>query len=95
MTKTKQFGAFLTKCHPILEELAAIVTNTETLPIAFATSVLRGLRLKLEEITGAVDRVEAGRTVEEECPVQKLADKSGHVSYDEAVGLPLDPKNGG
>ena len=49
----------------------------------FATSVLRGLRRTLEEVTGAIDSTEAGPTVEEECPVQKLAGESGQASYDE------------
>ena len=34
---------------------------------------------------------EAGPTVEEECPVQKNARESRHVSHDEAAGWPLDP----
>ena len=90
MTKTKQFGTFLASGHLIVEELGAGGTITEMLPIAFATSVLRGLRRTQEEVTVAVDNVEAGPTVQEECPVQKNARESGHVSYDEATGLPLD-----
>ena len=35
------------------------------LPIAIATSVQRGLRRTLEEVTGPVDNAEAGPTVEE------------------------------
>ena len=77
MTTTKQFGTFVTNCHPIVEGLAARVTNHEKLPIAFRTSVLRGLRRTLEEATGTVENVEA---VEGECPVQKLARESGHIS---------------
>ena len=73
MTKAKQFGACMTNCHPIVEAMTATVINSETLPMAFAASVLRGLRRTLEEVTGAVDSVEAGLTVEEECPVQKSA----------------------
>ena len=90
--ESTQFGTFMTKCHPIVEELAASVTNPEVWPTSFATSALRGLRRTLEEITGAVDNAEAGTTVEEECPVQKLACEPGQTSYDEATGLPLDPK---
>ena len=82
--KTEQFGPFMTNCRPIVEELAASVTNPEMLPIAFATSVCH--------ITRAVDNVEAGPIVEEECLVQKHAHESGPTSYDEATGLPLDPK---
>ena len=92
MTKTKQFGTFRTNCHLIVEELGAGGTITEMLPIAFATSVLRGLRRTQEEVTSAVDNVEAGPTVQEECPVQKNARESAHVSYDEATVLPLDSK---
>ena len=92
VTKTKQFGTFMTNCHPIVEELAASVPNPEMFPIAFATSVLRGWRRTLAEVTGAVDNVEAGPTVEEECPVQKHAHESGETSCDEATGLPLDPE---
>ena len=64
------------------------------MPIFFATSVLRGLRRTLEDVTGAIDsaEAEAGPTVEEECPVQKLAREPGQVSYDQVTGLPLDPK---
>ena len=29
VTKTKQFGTFMTNCHPIVEELAASVTKSE------------------------------------------------------------------
>ena len=61
------------------------------LPVVFTTSVLRGLRRTLEDVTEAIDRFEAGPTVEEEC-VQKLAHDPGQISYDEATGLPLDPK---
>ena len=43
MTETKQFGTFMTNCHPVVEEPAASVTNPGMLPISFATSVLRGL----------------------------------------------------
>ena len=81
---------FMTHCHPVVEELAASVTHPEMLPIAWATSVLRGLRRTLEVINGAVDNVEAGPTVEEECAVQKHAHESGQTSYDEATGLPLN-----
>ena len=80
------FGARVTWRH-IVEEIAASVTNPEMLPISFATSVLRGLRRTLEEVTGAVDNAEAGPIVEEECPVQKLAYESGQTSYDEATRL--------
>ena len=78
MTKTKQFGTFMTNCHPVVEELEPSSTNPEMLPISFAT--------------GAVDNAEAGPTEEEECLVQKLAHESGQTSYDEATGLPLDAK---
>ena len=74
------------------EELAANVTKPEMLPISFATSVLRGLRRTLEDVTGAIGNSEAGPTVEEECLVQKLARESGRLSYDEVTQLPLEPK---
>ena len=80
--KTKQFVPFMTSCRPIVEDLEASVTNPE--PIAFATSVCH--------ITRAVDNVEAGPIVEEECLVQQHAHESGPTSDDEATGLPLDPK---
>ena len=69
-----------------MEEHAASVPKLEVPAIALATSVLRGLRRTLEEITGVVDAVEAGPTVEEECPVctSLLRHKS--------TGFPLDPK---
>ena len=79
LTKTKQFVAFMTKCHPIVEELAASDTHPELLPISFATSVLRGSQRTLEEVTGAVGNA-------------KVAPESGQTSDDEATGLPLDPK---
>ena len=63
----------------------------EASSIAFATSVLRGLRRTLAEISGAVGNVEAGPN-EKQCAVQKHAHESGHMSYDDATGLPLDPK---
>ena len=63
----------MTNCHPTGEKLAASVKDHDVPAIAFATPVLRGLRRTLEEITGAVDDVEAGPIVEEECAVQKLA----------------------
>ena len=63
VTKTKQFGAFLTYCHPIVEELGSSSTNPGMLPISFATSFLRGLRRALEEVTGAIDSADAGPTV--------------------------------
>ena len=55
-------------------------THPGASPIPFATSVLRGLRRTLDEVTRAIDSTEAGPTVEEECPVQKLASESGQVS---------------
>ena len=89
---TKQFGTFMTSCSPIVEEFRSSSTNNGVFPVSFATSVLRGLRRTLEEVTGAMDSTEAGSTVEEECPVRKLAGESGHFSYDDITGLPLDPK---
>ena len=74
------------------EELRSSSTNPGVLPVSLATSVLRGLRRTLEEVTGAIDSTEAGPTVEKECPVHKLADESGQVAYDGISGLPLDPK---
>ena len=43
---------------------ASRTTNPEMLPTAFATSVQRGLRRTLEEVTGPVDNAEGGPTVE-------------------------------
>ena len=45
----------------------------------------------MEEVIGAIDSTEAGSTVEEECPVRKLAGESGHVAHDDITGLPIDP----
>ena len=56
-----------------------MTTNPGTSPILFATSVLRGLRRTLEEVAGAIDSTESGPTVQEECPVQKLASELGQV----------------
>ena len=58
--KTKLLGTFMTNCPPIAEELESSSTNPGMLPISFATSVLRGLRPTLEEVTGAIDSAEAG-----------------------------------
>ena len=92
MTRTKQCGAFMTNCSPIVEELRSSSTNPGMLPVSLATSVLRGLRRTMEEVTAVIDSTEAGPTVEEECPVQKLKGESGQVSHDEVSGLPLDPR---
>ena len=73
VTKTEQFGAFMTNWSPIVEELESSSTNPGTSSFLFATSVLRGLRRTLEKVTGAIDNTEAGPTAEEECPVQKFA----------------------
>ena len=53
-------GTFTTNCHPIVEELPASVKNHEVSSIAVATSVLRGLRRALAEIT-AIDDVKLDR----------------------------------
>ena len=90
MTKTKQLGTFMTNCHPIVEELESSSTNPGMLPISFASSVMRGLRRTLEEVTGAIDSTEAGPTVEEVYLVQKVAREPGQVSHDEVTRLPLD-----
>ena len=90
VTTTKQCGTFMINCHLIVEDLAASVKDHEVPPAAFATPVLRGLRRTLEEIIGAVGAVEAGPTVEEECPAQRHAYESGQGHYDESTGLPLD-----
>ena len=82
----------MTNCHPIVEELESSSTNPGMLPISFATSVLRCLRRTLEEVTGAIDRAEAGPIVEEECLVQKFAREPAQVSHDDVTGLPLDSK---
>ena len=94
-TKTKQFGTFMTTCHPMLRNLNHLLQNPGTLPMSFASSVLRGLRRTLEDVIGATDSAEAGPTVEEECPVHKLAREPEQVSYDEVTGLPLAPQAGG
>ena len=78
--------------HLNLEELESSSTNPGKLSISFATSVLRGLRRTLEDVAGAIDSAEAEPTVEEECPVQKLASELGNISHDEVTGLPFDPK---
>ena len=49
--KTKQFGTFMTHCHPIVEELESSSTNPGTSPILCVTSVLRCRRRTLEEVT--------------------------------------------
>ena len=82
----------MTSCHPIVVQLAASVKNSKMLPVAFATSVLQGLRRTLDEIIGAIDDVEAEPTVEEECSAQKNVYESGQVSFDGSTGLPLDTK---
>ena len=92
MTKTKQFGTFMTNCYPNADEFEPSSTNPGIFQISFATPVLRGLRRTLEEVTGDIDSTSAGPTVEEECLVQKLASEPGQVSYEEVTGWPLDPK---
>ena len=83
----------MTNCHPIVEEIAASVTNPEMLPIAFATSALRGLRRTLEDITGAVDNGGTWTDWKRSAPCRKkYAHESGQTSYDESTALPLDPK---
>ena len=69
----------MTNFSPIVEELESSSTNPGTSTVSFATSVLRGLRRTLEEVTGAIDSTEAGPTLEEECPVQKLAGDDVHA----------------
>ena len=56
------------------------------------TSILRCLRRTLEEIIGAIGNVEAGPTVEDECPTQRNAYESGRAYYNETTRLPLDSK---
>ena len=75
VTKTKQFGTFMTTSLPNVDELESSSTNPGMSPISFATSVLRGLRRTLEEVAGAIDSTKARPTVEKQCPVQKLASK--------------------
>ena len=82
----------MTNCPSIVEELKSSSANPGKSPILFATSVLRGLRRTLEEVAGAIDSTEAGPTVEEASPIQKLASEPGQVSYDEVTGLPFDPR---
>ena len=85
----------MANCHPIVEQFESSSTNLGVLPIAFATSVLRDLRRTLEDVAGATDSAEAGPTVEEECPVQKLERELAQVSHDKVAGLPPDPQAGG
>ena len=92
MTKTKQFGTFMTSCHPIVEEFASNSTNLGMLPISFASSVVRGPRRTLKDVIGAIDSAEAGPTVEEECFVHKVTREFGQISYKEASGATLDSK---
>ena len=61
--------------------------------LRLATSVLRGLRRTQDEITGAVDAVEAGPAVEKECPAQrKDAYESGQACYDESIWMASGPE---
>ena len=59
--------------------------------IALGTSVLRGLRKKLAEITGAFDAVEAGPRLEAECPAERCA-AIWATKHDESSDVPLDPE---
>ena len=45
----------------------------------------------MEEVTGAVDVVQAGRTGEDERQVQKVAYAYVDAEYDGSLGLPLAP----
>ena len=82
----------MTNCNPNVEELAAGVQNHEVSSIAFVTLVLGGLCRTLEDITGAVDDVRDGPTLEQECFAHRKAYESGRAYYDETTLLPPDPK---
>ena len=77
VTAMKQFGACLTNCNPIVEEQVVRIKDRDAPSISFAVSVLRGVRRAMEEITGAIDVVEAAH---------------GEAYRDESTGLLLDPK---
>ena len=91
MTKTKQFGTFMTNCPPNVEELESSATNPGPSPMLFATSVLRGLRRTLEEVTGAIDSTEAGPTAEEEC--RKTAQSKSGKSLESRTRQISEPNN--
>ena len=56
VTKTKQLGAFIPIVLRLLRSLNQVLQILERRQILFATSVLRGLRQTLEEVTRAIDR---------------------------------------
>ena len=64
-----------------MKELESSSANPGASSILFITSVLRDLRRTLEEVTGGIDGIEAVSIVEEECPVQKLAEDSDLMKY--------------
>ena len=65
--KTKQFGTFVTNCHPILEVLESSSTNLGIYPISFATQIVRSQRRTQEEINGfPLDPKLVGDAIKEE-----------------------------
>ena len=77
VTRTTQYGTFMTNCHAIVVELAASVKDHEESAITFATSSSRSVTNTGEIIRA--DDVETGPTVEEECPAQRNARESGRL----------------
>lgn len=59
--------------HPMIEELAASVTDHEVPAIASATSILRGLPRTLEEITGPVTTIEEESQTQTDCTLTPSA----------------------
>ena len=88
VTKTKHFGTFMTNFPQIVDEPESSSTILDCcrfrLPRQFYEVCDEHWRRSLEPLTVP--------TVEEECPMQKLASEPGQVLLDEFNRLPLDPK---
>ena len=82
VTTTNRFGKFMTTWSPVAEELAASVKDHEVSSVAFV----------VEEVTGAVDAVEARPTAGGGGPSSETCARRWTSLQRESTGLPMDPK---
>ena len=76
----------------MFQELALRIKDRHAPSISFCGVCSSRVEAGLGGIPGAIDAVEAGRAVGEECHAQEAACACGKAWYDESTGLPLDPK---